>query len=96
MISKSKAIALTEQAKGKQWLEDLAYFTKTLEKQIDESIQFSAQEARTSVFINIYRGAHPVHQLSNLSSMIKNTYGAEGYTVSTEVKGVELEVTISW
>lgn len=97
MIEKIVAQSITEQARGKQWLEDNQLFKRTVENDIDNAIKYAANLGKDHAYITLSAGIYPaVNQVSNLKHMAIETYRSAGYEISARCCSGITELTISW
>lgn len=97
MIEKIVAQSITEQTRGEQWLQDQNLFKKTVESDIDNAIMGAAKLGKATVYCRLSAGIYPTaNSISNLKSMVVETYRHAGYEVSTHSCNGITELTISW
>ena len=97
MIEKIVAQSITEQTRGEQWLQDQKLFKKTVESDIDSAIMGAAKLGKDTVYCRLSTGIYPTaNSISNLKSMVVETYRHAGYEVSTHSCNGITELTISW
>lgn len=97
MIEKVVAQSITEQARGKQWLEDNQLFKKTVEVDIDNAIKNAASLGKNAVYFTLSFSLYPAaNQISNLKQMAVQAYRSAGYEISAHSCSGITELTISW